>query len=302
MAVTALQQANNYVWAQTVLTDAGLPTTPGNVGFMVRWMTMENEPAAWFRRNNPLNINSQGLGADTFASLDEGAQKTAAYLSTMSNYTPVFKALSNNDQAGASLAIIVGPWAESHYEVAPYSAAYDAAHGTHPEPGRTTNYVNTLPAPPTVSAAGQTIAPGSASTLADAQASTLSAADTRLCGTGDPGGIDIFGAHIGTKCQRKALIGALLIGAGGAVMVIGVFVLVGKSSSVRGAAGAVVGGIAGGPAGAATGAKVGAATAPAPAPAPKSQSERNAERVAALPPEVREDARRRRVESGLQPA
>ena len=137
--------------------------------------------------------------------------------------------------------------------------------------------------------------------MADAQASTLSAADTRLCGTGDPGGIDIFGAHIGTKCQRKALIGALLIGAGGAVMVIGVFVLVGKSSSVRGAAGAVVGGIAGGPAGAATGARVGAATAPAPA-APKSQSERNAERVAALPPEVREDARRRRVESGLQPA
>ena len=132
----------------------------------------------------------------------------------------------------------------------------------------------------------------------------MSAGDTRLCGTGDPGGIDIFGAHIGTKCQRKALIGALLVGAGGAGMVIGVFVLVGKSSSVRGAAGAVVGGIAGGPAGAATGAKVGAATAPAPAPAPapKSQSERNAERVAALPPEVREDARRRRVESGLQPA
>ena len=45
------------------------------------------------------------------------------------------------------------------------------------------------------------------------------------CGAGDPGGIDIFGAHIGTKCQLKGLTAGLMIGVGLVTMGAGLFIL-----------------------------------------------------------------------------
>ena len=45
------------------------------------------------------------------------------------------------------------------------------------------------------------------------------------CGAGDPGGIDIFGAHIGTKCQLKGLTAGLMIGIGLITMGAGLFIL-----------------------------------------------------------------------------
>jgi hypothetical protein len=114
---------------------------------------------------------------------------------------------------------------------------------------------------------------GSATTDSTTTSSTSgTGGDPRTCGA-KGGGVDILFGHIGTACQLKALTAGLLIGLGGAVMMIGVVVLVGRTKSVREAVGAVAGGVAGGPAGVAKGASLGAATAPVkapkvPAPAP----------------------------------
>ena len=57
-------------------------------------------------------------------------------------------------------------------------------------------------------------------------------------------------------CQVKGIVGGLLVGLGGATIIVGVVILAGKSSSVRSAVGTVAGGIAGGPEGAAVGGAV----------------------------------------------
>ena len=61
------------------------------------------------------------------------------------------------------------------------------------------------------------------------------------CGAGDPGGIDIFGAHIGTKCQLKGLTAGLLIGVGLTIMGAGLFILARNTSAAQAVAKAVPG-------------------------------------------------------------
>ena len=90
--------------------------------------------------------------------------------------------------------------------------------------------------------------------------STSSPADPRMCGA-KGGGVDILFGHIGTACQIKALTGGLLIGLGGAVLVVGVIILSGRSRTVQGAVQGGAKGAVGGPAGAVAGGAVGAATA-----------------------------------------
>jgi len=250
------QQVTNYDWAQTVLQSAGLPVTTNNVLNITRWMVSEEPASDWYHANNPLNINAGGSGYDTFPSLTASAQRTAQYLA-MSNYTQIRAALASDAPWPTfEAAVVASPWAAGHYGGALFS-------GT----------------PAVVSVTGQTLTAGSAGSAGGSGSSTTldsvnggSSGDPRTCGA-KGGGVDILFGHIGTACQLKALTAGLLIGLGGAVMMIGVVVLVGRTKSVREAVGAVAGGVAGGPAGVAKGASLGAATAPVkapkvPAPAP----------------------------------
>ena len=244
------QQVTNYAWATTLLTDAGLPTTPNNVLNVTRWMVNENPASNWWNRNNPLNAslgNGSVDGTGSYPSLDVGAQYTAKMLQ-QTNMSSIYQALANNAPFPQFAAgVQASPWASSHYPGGIFS-------GT----------------PATVTDAGGTLSPGTpgAGTSADTAQGAPSGTG---CNAGSQGQ-GILGLKIGTACQLKGLTGALMVGLGGVVMVVGVVMLLGRSKDLRGAAGAVVGGIAGGPAGAAAGNAAGRASVPqrtaAPAPAP----------------------------------
>ena len=237
------QQVTNYTWAQTVLQDAGLPTTPNNVLNITRWMVSEEPASNWYHNNNPLNINASGTGSDTFDSLTDSASRTAQYLA-MSNYTGIRAALASNAAFPTFMsAVVSSPWAASHYGGQLFS-------GT----------------PPVVSDQGSTLQAGSGASLDNINTPTQSpSTDPRQCGT-NPGGVSIpfTGTKFFTRCQVKGIVGGLLVGLGGATIIVGVVILAGKSSSVRSAVGTVAGGIAGGPEGAAVGGSIAGAVGPQP--------------------------------------
>jgi len=196
-APVVIQNADNYTWAATVLTDAGLPATPNNVLNVTRWMVSEEPAASWFNNNNPLNINAGGTGSDTFPSLTASAQETARYLN-MPNYTGIKAALASNADFPTFMnAVVASPWASGHYN------------------GGASFFTGT---PAKVQAGtGITLTPGSGGTAANTTGGTT-------CGS-KGGGADLLGLHIGTACQLKALTGGLLVGLGASVIIIGVFVL-----------------------------------------------------------------------------
>lgn len=55
------------------------------------------------------------------------------------------------------------------------------------------------------------------------------------CGTGELGGVDIFGAHIGTKCQLKGLTGGLMVSMGLIIMGAGLFILARNTGAAQAA-------------------------------------------------------------------
>lgn len=236
---TTNQQATNYIWAQTVLTDAGLPTTDNNVLNITRWMVSEEPASNWFHNNNPLNINAGGSGSDSFSSLNASAAATANYLK-MSNYTGIYQALANNaGWSTFSAAVVASPWAASHY-------------GGHLFSGT----------PATVVSSGQTIAPG---TPGSGASGTASVAGVGCSAKG--GGINLDAASsipvvgsilpsvtLGNACQLKALTGGLMVGGGFVILVIGALMIAGKSASGTRAGKTAVGYVTGGPAGALAGA------------------------------------------------
>ena len=246
------QQVTNYAWATTLLTDAGLPTTPNNVLNVTRWMVNENPASNWWNRNNPLNAslgNGSVDGTGSYPSLTVGAQYTAKMLQ-QTNMSSIYQALANNAPFPQFAAgVQASPWASSHYPGGIFS-------GT----------------PATVTDAGGTLSPATGGGTLDninTPTQTPNAALPGTCGYvaagASPSGVALpLGAgRIFTNCQVKGIVGGMLVGLGAVLMMTGVVVLMGKSGSLRSAAGAAVGGIAGGPAGAATGAAVGRASAPA---------------------------------------
>lgn len=200
MGASAVPTTTNYVWATTVLTDAGLPTTPNNVLNMVRWMASEEPPSNWYHNNNPLNINAGGSGSDSFPSLTASAQETASYLN-MPNYTGIKAALASNAPFSSfEAAVVASPWAASHY-------------------GGGSSFFSGTPA--TVSLAGQTLVAGSPGNPASSGGSSVGGSSVG-CGASSNKGIggDLIGG-LGDACQIKALTGGLLVGLGGAMLIIG---------------------------------------------------------------------------------
>jgi hypothetical protein len=95
-------QGDQY-WGQ-VLTNMGAPVTQSNIDFLNGWSSREGTKATW----NPL-ATTQGPGAGTFnstgvqnfATLDQGAQYTAATL-TNGHYPSIVAALKSGDASGAN--------------------------------------------------------------------------------------------------------------------------------------------------------------------------------------------------------
>lgn len=63
------------------------------------------------------------------------------------------------------------------------------------------------------------------------------------CGSGDLGGVDIFGAHIGTKCQLKGFTGGLMVGMGLIIMGAGLFILARNTGAAQAVLKAAPGGV-----------------------------------------------------------
>ena len=132
-----------------------------------------------------------------------------------------------------------------------------------------------------------------------------------MCKSDNGISLPLVGGNFFNGCQVKGLIGGLLVGFGGAVLLGGLILIAGKTKTGQQIVSGVTS-VAGGPAGAVAGAvrrrstsaapEVEEATISAPAPAPRTQVERSAEGRARLSPDVLADARRRRVEAGLQSA
>lgn len=214
---TVVGTVTNYVWASNMLGKAGLPQTPNNVLNVVRWMTAEEPASDWYHANNPLNINAGGTGYDTFPSLDAASTRTAQYLA-MPNYVNVRAALANNaDFSTFAAAVIASPWASGHY-------------GGHLPNGT----------PPEVSVNGAQLSAGVAGT----NQGTSTAGQATYGGCNPSGGIDLLGAHIGTGCQIKGLVGGLCIGFGVAMMIGGAFIISGRSQQVQAVGKQVAKGIA----------------------------------------------------------
>jgi hypothetical protein len=150
----------------------------------------------------------------------------------MPNYTAVKAVLAQNGSpADFSAAVVRSPWAESHYGV--------AAAGAAPKwivQGRGLDYLAQIPLPPTYSYNGSQVGPaGSAGTSA-----TLTSSGPHV-GCSPSGGIDIFGAHIGTGCQIKALVGGLCVAAGAGFFIIGLGLIASRTKAGQAVLGAATG-------------------------------------------------------------
>jgi hypothetical protein len=142
----------NRSWAELVLRELGAPLTTNNINNYLRWMVSENFPATWWGsagKNNPLNNgegSGGGQGLGSYVDLNAAAY-WAAELLRKPPYAAVKNALINDASSGEfSAAVIKSPWAESHYGVA------EAGAGKYTVPGRTLNYLATIPVPAEVAA------------------------------------------------------------------------------------------------------------------------------------------------------
>src|SRR5271170_4757674 len=121
MTTAATLVPTNYIWATTLLVDAGAPPTPNNVSNILAWMSAEEPAGNWYDRNNPLNASlgtSASDGTGSYPSLTVAAQQTAAMLA-QANMSGILAALkANADPATFSAAVVRSPWASSHYGVA----------------------------------------------------------------------------------------------------------------------------------------------------------------------------------------
>lgn len=110
-------------FAQSLLTELGVPVTDDNVNALLGWFAGEQPPDNPNAQFNPLNIQAgdfphdgtSGSGQYNFPTYDEGVAQTAAFL-RQSYYVGIVAAL----QAGGSCydvlaAVQESPWAAGHY-------------------------------------------------------------------------------------------------------------------------------------------------------------------------------------------
>lgn len=110
-------------FAQSLLSELGVPDTPANESALLTWFRFEQNPASPNAAYNPLNIqagdfphvSTSGTGQYDFASLADGVAQTAAFI-RQPYYTDIVAALGRGDNAiGVLDAVQQSPWAESHY-------------------------------------------------------------------------------------------------------------------------------------------------------------------------------------------
>ena len=126
---------NQAGWARLVLRYAGLPTTPGNLDAICRWMADEEPASDWWRTNDPLNYGHPTTSpSGMLPSLREAARLVANALQT-SPYWGIYSALARSASLAAEIspAIVTSPWSADHY-------------------GGTLAHVADTPAPPMVQA------------------------------------------------------------------------------------------------------------------------------------------------------
>ena len=273
----AAKTYTQFTWAALVLRMAGLPQTKLNVEKMVRWMANEEPPSHWYNRNNPLNVGTgtHPTGLGPFRPLWTAAHYTAAILGH-STYAAIRENLKTTGSLTQfSAAVVASPWAASHYGGTPQHIA------------RTP-----IPTPRTVKGFGK----GREGTAGGVRTTGT----TPTCLIQFPGVAGAGAFCILTKSQAHKIAGGLLVVGGGLVMLVGVGMLAafgfGSSAAQRQLRRAGIGGsssVPGSP-----------PSRPAPnttsSPAPETQAERNRRQVEALPPDVRDEARRRREAYGLQ--
>jgi hypothetical protein len=216
-------------WAKQLLQSIGAPVSAGNVQFIYDWEKSEGGGGKY----NPLNqgpvpnhpelttTGSQyGGGAADYASWQAGLQGASDYLN-MPNYTKVLAALKSGDSAGARNALWASPWAESHY-----------GYGTNwfggPIPGGT----NALPA-------GFSFGTGTTGATGGTQDASNST-DPLFCLW------RISFPISGTTCvlsktEARAILGGMLLIAGGIISLAGTAVLVAYGLKKTGVANAVGG-------------------------------------------------------------
>lgn len=221
------QASTNYLWAQMVLMDAGLPTTQNNLNNMVVWMQNEEPSGNWWNRNNPLNASlgtSASDGTASYPSLTVAADYTARMI-RQQNMKPIYNALANNASPSAfGAAVISSPWASGHYG------------------GNVGRFTGN---PPPIIAVGTGANLGSGGTSGDGSGSG-SGATTPGVGCSSSNGLNlgvgpISLGHIFTGCQVKAITGGLLVGLGGGVLLVGAVLIAAYGLSQTGVGKAVAG-------------------------------------------------------------
>ena len=196
-------------WAKSFLQGLGAPTTPGNVNLVVDWENRESGGGGGLY--NPLNSvlptpNSSpanSAGVQNYTSYEEGLAASVATFS-QTQWAAVVQALRANDQGGAIVAI------EQEYQ------------------GWDPNF--TLTGAPPQGVLNEPGASGGGATSTGAASS--GSAGFYGCPEGKVfDGPSILGARIYlTKCEGRALLGAISIAGGGLLMLVGLgFVAVGSS-------------------------------------------------------------------------
>lgn len=236
-------------WAQQFLSKINAPVTPGNTEFIYQWEKSEGGGGKY----NPLNTGSvyghpeltttgsqYGGGANDFASWDAGLTGSAINVETPGpdNYPAIVSALRNNDPTAARQALWSSGWAASHY-------GYGSNWSNATLPGNASNVV-----PPSFFSGTNASAPkGIDCNLYTGHMKDACIAANKVAGYDaggnpipgmqqtTPGGsgnsvLSIAGINILSKTQARAVIGAGVLVAGGALMTLGILALM-KSAAMQ---------------------------------------------------------------------
>jgi hypothetical protein len=216
-------------WAKQLLQTIGAPVTPGNTEFIYQWEQSEGGGGEY----NPLNQgpvpgqpqlttsgSQYGGGAADYASWQAGLTGSAAYLN-MPNYAAVLADLKANNPVGARTALWNSPWASSHY-----GYGTDWSDATLPGNSSTINPLN-LTNPPSTTTGG----------ASPASTTAAASSDTCMLGTSSSTTIHLFdllpfgtNPTIGPFClfsktNARALLGGMILTAGGLITLYGVVTL-----------------------------------------------------------------------------
>jgi len=216
MASTTPTATSYPAWETAFLTQIQAPSNAVTLEALNLWAAAEGGVPS----NNPLNASGKGPGATTciaqcgssspiyaYATLDQGVAYNTQFLQRQGNGYP---AIISAFQEGTSLSAIWQAINQSGW-------CHGCGGGKYP------------------GALYAALNGGAVSVYTAAGANSPSAENPGASGVGcSGGGFDILGAHIMTNCQRKALVGGLLVGAGGLVLLVGATLI--ASNALKGTA------------------------------------------------------------------